>query len=134
MLRQLKPRFTPIDLELALTVVPVRLTSRRESRDEIDKLRTMVNSVYVSAFEPSTALTQRVLFPAAAEENHGMEDARFVRLTPADGNVEYRATYTAYDGRDIAPRLITSPDLQTFTTHRLTGNAATTKAWHFSPG
>jgi predicted GH43/DUF377 family glycosyl hydrolase len=132
-LRQLAPRFTAIDLEAALTRVPVRLTSRRESRDDIDKLRTMANSVYVSAFDATSDLTQRILFPAATEENHGMEDARFVRFATGGGNSEYRATYTAYDGWDIAPRLITSPDLQTFTIHRLTGNAAHNKGMALFP-
>ena len=43
---------------------------------------------------------------SAAEESDGMEDARFIRFVDDDGTVEYRATYTAYDGRQIARRLI----------------------------
>ena len=62
-----------------------------------------------------------------------MEDARFVRFTDADGTVGYRATYTAYDGRDIAPRLITSPDLTAFAIHRLTGSGAHNKGMALFP-
>ena len=62
-----------------------------------------------------------------------MEDARFVRFTGADGITGYRATYTAYDGRDIAPRLITSPDLREFTIHRLTGSGAHNKGMALFP-
>jgi len=43
-----------------------------------------------------------------------MEDARFVQFVGDDGTVVYRATYTAYDGRAIAARTLTSDDLQHF--------------------
>ena len=43
-----------------------------------------------------------------------MEDARFTRFTGDGGTAEYRATYTSYDGRQIAPRLLISPDLRVF--------------------
>ena len=62
-----------------------------------------------------------------------MEDARFVRFTDEDGTIGYRATYTAYDGRDIAPRLITSPDLTAFAIHRLTGTGARNKGMALFP-
>jgi predicted GH43/DUF377 family glycosyl hydrolase len=62
-----------------------------------------------------------------------MEDARFVRFTDLDGETNYRATYTAYDGRDIAPRLIVTPDLQDFAIHRLTGAAARDKGMALFP-
>ena len=75
----------------------------------------------VATFDEDTELSQRVLLPAAAEETNGVEDARFVLFTDDDGTVEYRATYTAYDGRAIAPRLIGSPDLRKFSIHRLIG-------------
>lgn len=62
-----------------------------------------------------------------------MEDARFVRFVDEDGGVGYRATYTAYDGRQIAPRLLTSPDLRTFRAHRLDGPAAHNKGMALFP-
>lgn len=62
-----------------------------------------------------------------------MEDARFVKVAGADGATEYRATYTAYDGHRIAPRLITSPDLREFTIHRFTGDAAHNKGMALFP-
>ena len=85
---------------------------------------------------PSTRtrdLSQRVLLPVTAGESNGIEDARFVIYTAEDGTVEYRASYTAYDGRSIAPRLIRSPDLRAFTMHRLTGKAAVNKGMAFFP-
>ena len=71
--------------------------------------------------------------PSAAEESNGMEDARFVRFIDEDGTVEYRATYTAYDGQRIAPRLLTSPDLRAFAAHRLAGPAARNKGMAMFP-
>jgi predicted GH43/DUF377 family glycosyl hydrolase len=65
--------------------------------------------------------------PSVAEESNGMEDARLVRFTDDDGSVRYLATYTAYDGRAIAPRLLTSDDLSQFSAHRLAGPAARNK-------
>jgi predicted GH43/DUF377 family glycosyl hydrolase len=62
-----------------------------------------------------------------------MEDARFVRFTGPDGAVDYRATYTAYDGRQTTPRLVTSPDLRVFTTSPLTGPAARNKGMALFP-
>jgi len=114
-------------VEAALVGLPEQLTAYKDSHAEIDTLRNMASSAYHADFDPATSLSQRVLLPVAAEENHGMEDARFVRFTDADGSIGYRATYTAYDGYDIAPRPITSPDLASFAIHRLSGSAAHNK-------
>jgi predicted GH43/DUF377 family glycosyl hydrolase len=56
-----------------------------------------------------------------------------VRFVAADGTVDYRATYTAYDGSAIAPRLLTSPDLRTFRAQRLAGPAARNKGMALFP-
>jgi predicted GH43/DUF377 family glycosyl hydrolase len=90
-------------------------------------------SMYEVGFPADVTLSQRVLVPSAAEESNGMEDARFVRFAGEDGAVDYRATYTAYDGRQIAPRILTSPDLQTFRAHHLTGPAAQNKGMALFP-
>jgi predicted GH43/DUF377 family glycosyl hydrolase len=78
-------------------------------------------------------LEQRVMMPSVAEESNGMEDARFTRFLDDNGTVEYRATYTAYDGHHIAPRVLTSPDLRVFRAHRLAGAAARNKGMAIFP-
>ena len=60
---------------------------------------------------------QRVLWPVAPPETHGMEDARFVRFVDDDGTVTYYATYTAYDGAHVAPQLLETDDFRTFRSH-----------------
>jgi predicted GH43/DUF377 family glycosyl hydrolase len=62
-----------------------------------------------------------------------MEDARFTRFINDDGSIEYRATYTAYDGQSIAPRLLLSRDLRHFRAHRLAGPAAHNKGMALFP-
>jgi predicted GH43/DUF377 family glycosyl hydrolase len=132
-LGELSDRFAATEVEAALVSLPERLTAHRDSRSEIEKLRTMVYSAYTATFDESTELSQRVLLPAAVEEDHGMEDARFVHFIDENGDELYRATYTAYDGWGIAPRLITSRDLTTFAIHRLSGSAAHNKGMALFP-
>ncbi|HEY2505185.1 MAG TPA: glycoside hydrolase family 130 protein [Streptosporangiaceae bacterium] len=129
----LPAEFTGGDLELALAEAHRDLLTRAGSAATVDLLRTVVSSAYDASFSPDASLGQRILTPSADEESNGMEDARFTRFTGDDGTVDYRATYTAYDGHRIAPRLLVSPDLRTFRAHRLAGPAARNKGMALFP-
>ena len=131
--RALPAVFRSSRIEVAINEVPAELAQRHDTRQDLDVIRTMAWSAYHADFAPSSALGQRVLLPAASDEDNGMEDARFVLFTRADGRTEYRATYTAYNGHAIAPRLIVSPDLVAFTVHRLSGPAARNKGMALFP-
>lgn len=132
-LRALPVRFTDADLDHALAQAPRHLASRPGAPETRQLLRRLVSSAYEVTFDNRLALDQQVIMPAAAEESNGMEDARFTRFVLDDGTVDYRATYTAYDGRRIASRLLTSPDLRTFHAHRLAGSAARNKGMALFP-
>ncbi|MFB7884091.1 glycosylase [Microbacterium sp. NPDC056057] len=132
-LQGLPDRFTASDVEASVAGLPRALSRRADSARHIEALRELTNSVYRAVFSPETSLSQRVLTPVAAEERHGMEDARFVRFTDLAGTTHYRGTYTAYDGRNIAPRLIITSDLREFDIHRLTGDAAQDKGMALFP-
>ncbi len=132
-LHALADRFDGADLERVLAAVHPDLLSRPSAQGSVDLLRRLVSSAYRVDFDPETTLAQRVLLPSAAEESDGMEDARFTRFVADDGEVEYRATYTAYDGQQIAPRLLLSADLRSFSAHRLTGPAARNKGMALFP-
>jgi predicted GH43/DUF377 family glycosyl hydrolase len=132
-LHALPDEFEGTDLERALADAHRDLLSRTGSAATADLLRTIVSSAYEASFARDADLGQRVLWPAADEESNGMEDARFTRFTGDDGTAEYRATYTAYDGHRIAPRLLISPDLRTFRAHRLAGPAARNKGMALFP-
>jgi predicted GH43/DUF377 family glycosyl hydrolase len=129
----LPDHFNATDLERALGETPVELLTGPDAPAKIDLLRRVVASAYHVDLPTDTTLAQRILRPSAAEESGGMEDARFTRFTGRDGAVEYRATYTAYDGRQIAPRLLLSPDLRRFRVHRLAGPAARNKGMALFP-
>lgn len=133
LLHDLPEDFDMVDLEHALTRVPGDLINSLGGPTTIDLVRRVVSSVYQVDFPADSTLAQRVLRPSAAEESDGMEDARFTRFTDGQGTVEYRATYTAYDGRRIAPRLMVSPDLRRFRTYRLAGPAARNKGMALFP-
>jgi predicted GH43/DUF377 family glycosyl hydrolase len=132
-LSALPEAFTGLDLQRALIESHPDMLGRQGAQATVTLLRHLVASAYEVEFDDDVSLSQRVLLPSAAEESNGMEDARFVRFTGEDGNVEYRATYTAYDGRHIAPRLLTSPDLRIFAAHRLAGPAARNKGLALFP-
>jgi predicted GH43/DUF377 family glycosyl hydrolase len=132
-LRALPVEFDGVDLERALAKAHRDLLTRAGSAATVDLLRKVVSSAYNASFARDADLGQRVLSPSADEESNGMEDARFTRFVDDDGTAEYRATYTAYDGRRIAPRLLISPDLRVFRAHRLAGPAARNKGMALFP-
>lgn len=132
-LRALPAEFEGVDLERELAKAHRDLLTRAGSAATVDLLRKVVSSAYNASFPCDADLGQRVLSPSADEESNGMEDARFTRFAHDDGTAEYRATYTAYDGRRIAPRLLISSDLRVFRAHRLAGPAARNKGMALFP-
>ena len=84
-------------------------------------------------FEPGHAMSQRVIFPFMPSQSNGIEDARFVRFQPAQGEACYYATFTAYDGRVIAPQLLETSDFLSFRFISLNGEAAVNKGMALFP-
>jgi predicted GH43/DUF377 family glycosyl hydrolase len=132
-LRALPAHFDAAALERTLATAPIDLLSHPGGQRTVDLLRRVVSSAYQVEFAEHTSLGERILLPSAVEERNGMEDARFTRFVAEDGTIEYRATYTAYDGHQIAPRLLLSTDLRHFRTHRLAGAAARNKGMALFP-
>jgi predicted GH43/DUF377 family glycosyl hydrolase len=87
---------------------------------------------YQVRFPAGLALCERALVPVSANEKNGIEDARFVRFLD-DGSATYYATYTAYDGRNILPRLIETRDFLHFRMPLLTGDAVRDKGMALFP-
>ncbi|MEX5633510.1 glycoside hydrolase family 130 protein [Parafrankia sp. FMc2] len=121
------------DLSRAFAEVPPDLLRRPQAPGILAGIRSIAGSLRRVAFPSDSTLPQRVLWPTVSSESNGMEDARFVRFTAPDGTADYRATYTAFDGTDISPRLLTSPDLRVFTTAPLAGPAARNKGMALFP-
>lgn len=132
-LQKLPPRVRKADIELAIRALPDEFFSHFDSRPRVEVIRMVGRSAYDAGFAAESDVSQRVLLPVADEERHGMEDARFVRFVEQDGTVEFRGSYTAYDGRAITSRLIVTTDFRSFSIRRLTGPPAKTKGMAFFP-
>ncbi len=128
----LADRFDDDDLERAMSRLPADLLTRRTTQEALEQVRRTTAVSYAVTFPSEVPLQRRVLWPATTPESNGMEDARFVRFIDGD-EIEYRATYTAYDGRHVAGRLLRSSDLQHFEMTPLRGVGAANKGMALFP-
>ena len=128
----LSERFTMAELESAIEALDDDI-ERSMSGETSRFLHWLASSNYRLAFPPSSAISERVLFPSGPTESHGMEDARFVRFIDDDGTVTNYATYTAFDGRQILPQLIETTDFGEFRISTLAGRAAQNKGMAIFP-
>jgi predicted GH43/DUF377 family glycosyl hydrolase len=121
----------------ALDTVLAELDSQRDTRRDvaatIARIRSIADRTYSISFPATSSLDERVLHPAMAAESNGLEDARFTRVTHADGRSEWCATYTAFDGSRIAQQLLTTEDFETFRSSPLLGAAAANKGLALFP-
>lgn len=84
------------------------------------------------AFDASSDITERVIFPVTEWQANGIEDARFVAFNDR-GKTTYYATYTAYSGRDIRSELLETEDFISFRMAPLSGPAARNKGMALFP-
>jgi predicted GH43/DUF377 family glycosyl hydrolase len=128
----LPPRFTTAELDTALAELAKQRVTRDDSAGLSAMVRWMAASSYAVEFDEHSALSERVLWPTGPAESHGMEDARFVRFTDGD-DVIYYATYTAFDGSQVAPHLLETRDFRVFTVSQLSGPSARNKGMALFP-
>ncbi len=132
-LKPLPERFTFEQLEAVITDVsrlgkPWLMTAKATRT-----IHWLASSNYESTFAKESDISERVIFPGGPTESHGMEDARFVRFTHDDGSVVYYATYTAFDGFEILPQLIETPDFVSFRIATLNGQCTHSKGMALFP-
>ncbi len=96
-------------------------------RLEYDKILWLADSYYEIVFSMDTDISDRVIFPISEYERKGIEDARFVKFYNADDTSTYYATYTAYDGSLIMPKLLQTNDFYNFRIMPLYGAGAQNK-------
>lgn len=132
-LEHLPEHFDDTEFEQALGRLPTDLLTRNTTQQIVEQLRRMTASSYATTFPAEVPIPQRVLWPASPSESNGMEDARFVRFIDDDGESTYRATYTAYDGRDIGARMLSTRDLLHFEVAALRGPATRSKGMALFP-
>lgn len=98
-----------------------------KKRIEYNKVLWLADSYYEIVFSLDTDLSDRVIFPISEYERKGIEDARFVQFKDDDGSPVYYATYTAYDGTLIMPKLLQTTDFYNFKIMPLYGAGAQNK-------
>ncbi|AWH83856.1 glycosidase [Flavobacterium album] len=123
---QLEDRF---DYEQLKKVV---LEARQKTDDPVvirqyNLLLALSDSYRRISFSKDTDISDRVIFPISDFESKGIEDARFVKFTDDNGKAVYYATYTAYDGVHIMPKLLKTTDFYEFKTSPLNGTGAKNK-------
>jgi predicted GH43/DUF377 family glycosyl hydrolase len=128
----LPERFDDAQLRARIAALGADAATRRHTSVTVANLERLAHGSYRTAFAAGSDLSQRVLWPHAPSESHGMEDARFVEIT--DGSApRYCATYTAFDGTNINQKLITTTDFTTFAISPMAGLAARGKGLALFP-
>jgi predicted GH43/DUF377 family glycosyl hydrolase len=125
--------FTATELGDALAGIHQHSLNRERVRRVIDNVRRVAAATYDLDFPQDSGIAERLLWPVAPAENHGMEDARLVRFVEDDESATYYATYTAFDGARIAPHLLATADFRQFHVSPLAGAAARDKGLALFP-
>lgn len=98
-----------------------------ERRMALEEVTWLADSFYDVQFKHDSDITERVIFPVSESESRGIEDARFVRFTDDDKTEKIYATYTAYNGHTILPKLLSTENFYTFRVMPLHGVGAQNK-------
>lgn len=120
-------------LQEALAVSARERLTRSSDHTIAERIRLIASCHYRLDFPPGHPLPERVIYPTSPDESHGIEDARFTRFLADDGSARYYATYTAFDGTHVAPRLLITDDFADFESIQLIGPAAKNKGMALFP-
>ena len=131
-LGMLPDTFTPEELISRLNALP-HPTPVEDHALLTEMLQSLSTSSYEVDFDPSTDLSERVLWPTSTDERRGIEDARITRFTDERGHVLYRASYTGFDGARVVSRILETEDFRKFTSMPLSGIAVRNKGVAFFP-
>jgi len=98
-----------------------------------NQIMWLASSHYELEFSLDTNISERVIFPISVSEKNGIEDARFVKFRDDNGETMYYATYTAYDGHTILPKMLETSDFYHFKISPLHGEIAVNKGMALFP-
>jgi len=120
----LTDEFSDAELALRREALKAEHSTRRNTDGTLKHLDAIARSSYRLHFDPTTKVSERVIWPHSPAEAHGMEDARFIRFVDDDGSFTYYATYTAFDGSVISQHMLQTDDFTTFDVSPTAGAAA----------
>ena len=133
LLEKLNNEFTYGELKYYIDELKKKSKYTKTQKLILDEILWLALSHYEIEFSLDTALSERVIFPVSRSEKNGIEDARFVRFTDDNGEVTYYATYTAYDGMVILPKLIETQSFYKFKSSAIHGEISSNKGMAIFP-
>lgn len=133
MMDKLTDSFTYEELKRYVDETRQLIRDDLQSHVLLNEMMWLASSHYEMDFSVDTAISERVIFPIADTEIKGIEDARFVCFTEDDDEIVYYATYTAYDGNTILPKLLLTRDFYHFKIIPLHGEVAQNKGMALFP-
>jgi predicted GH43/DUF377 family glycosyl hydrolase len=121
--------------ELCDCIDETRKTLHLASDKEVlfNQITWLASSHYELEFSLDTNISERVIFPVSVNERNGIEDARFVKFRDDSGECKYYATYTAYDGHTILPKMLETSDFYHFKVSPLHGEISVNKGMALFP-
>jgi len=121
--------------ELKKCVEETRETIPHSATNELcfNQMMWLAKSHYELDFSLDSAISERVIFPTSETEKNGIEDARFVKFTKDNGEVTYYATYTAYNGITILPKILETKNFYHFKVLPINGEIARNKGMALFP-
>jgi predicted GH43/DUF377 family glycosyl hydrolase len=129
---KIKDKFDYDELQQAVLDMQDKQQNDRK-KTELEKILWLSDSYSNISFSLDTDISDRVIFPMSELERRGIEDARFVKFIDTDGTVIYYATYTAFDGALIMPKLLQTTDFYNFRIRPLHGAGAKNKGLALFP-
>lgn len=130
---KLREEFDYNELSQAVEETIRQINPDYRQKQMLKTITWLADSHYEISFSLDTGISERVIFPIAAAESNGIEDARFVKFTDSDGSVKYYATYTAYNGFTIMPKLVETKDFYHFKFMAIHGEDAQNKGMALFP-
>ncbi len=109
-------------------------TQLKQNKDagSTEAIPNFTTADYDLSFPSEISINSRVLFPQTPVESNGIEDVRFVLFEDGEERCYY-GTYTAYNGREIQPHLISTEDFTTFKIRAFRGAGASNKGMALFP-
>ena len=132
-LDKLNDKFTYGELRKCIEEARKTLHLASDKEFLFNQIIWLASAHYELEFSLDTNISERVIFPVSANEKNGIEDARFVRFTDDNNEVIYYATYTAYDGAMVLPKILETRDFYHFRILPLHGEIAQNKGMALFP-
>jgi predicted GH43/DUF377 family glycosyl hydrolase len=132
-LSKLNDEFYYTDLKDLINQIRDTRKLNLDEQKTIKQMMWLAKSHYEILFSQETDISERVIFPVSTTESRGIEDARFVKFIDDDGEITYYATYTAYDGYTILPKLLETKDFYHFKNLPLHGECIKDKNFSLFP-